>query len=245
MKSNAQLDYERNINMSNSIYELVEKYVGNNYQNNKDFIPKPLKNDKGFMLFSNDEYYLGKTDKFSKIAQKHFKKYPQRHRFYFFEKLNGNKNNIIFLLYNPSYATPEVNDPTINNCIKLANDNNFSTIEVLNVYSERNPNIKNLEKTDNNLNIKFIKQLLEKRENPVIVLAWGHKHIPHELYDFITSYSKRENFKILTAQKAGSKIQIRHPGNQGWCKLGGFKFAQLTSIKDISKTLEDLIRIKE
>ena len=72
MKSNAQLDYERNINMSNSIYELVEKYVGNNYQNNKAFIPKPLKNDKGFMLFSNDEYYLGKTDKFSKIAQKHF-----------------------------------------------------------------------------------------------------------------------------------------------------------------------------
>lgn len=54
MKSNAQLDYERNINMSNSIYELVEKYVGNNYQNNKAFIPKPLKNDKGFMLFSND-----------------------------------------------------------------------------------------------------------------------------------------------------------------------------------------------
>ena len=101
------------------------------------------------------------------------------------------------------------------------------------------------EKTDNNLNIEFIKQLLEKRENPVIVLAWGHKHIPHELYDFITSYSKRENFKILTAQKSGAKIQIRHPGNQGWCKLGGFKFAQLTSIKDISKTLEDLIRIKE
>ena len=245
MKSNAQLDYERNINMSNSIYELVEKYVGNNYQNNKDFIPKPLKNDKGFMLFSNDEYYLGKTDKFSKIAQKHFKKYPQRHRFYFFEKLNGNQNNIIFLLYNPSYATPEVNDPTINNCIKLANDNNFSTIEVLNVYSERNPNIKNLEKPDNNLNIEFIKQLLEKRGNSVVVLAWGHKHIPQELCNFITRYSKRENFKILTAQTAGSKIQIRHPGNQGWCRLGGFKVAQLTSIKDTNKTLEELIQIKE
>ena len=58
-------------------------------------------------------------------------------------------------------------------------------------------------------------------------------------------YKQQKNIKIITAQKPEAKIQIRHPGNQGWSRLGGFKYAQLTSINDTNKTLEDLIQVKK
>lgn len=205
-----------------------------------------LKNKEGFMLFSKDIYYKGKSEKFSKVAQNHFKKYPQQHRFYIYQKLPyDNKNNIVFILYNPSYATPEVNDPTINNCIYLANkDNRFSSVEILNVYSERNPNIKDLMGADNEQNIKFISELLNNRENSVIVLAWGQKNIPPAWKPILNSLRKNKNIEIIISTKSGTKIQIRHPGNQGWSRLGGLKkTAKLMPIKDINLTLEQLLKI--
>lgn len=235
--------------MTNSLCELIEKcktIKDKDYPNTKDFIVKPLlENNDGFMVFSNDKYYSDKTDTFSKIAQKHFKKFPQQHRFYIYQKLNDdNKNNIVFILYNPSYATPEVNDPTINNCIYLAKYNSFSSVEILNVYSERNPNIKDLMGADNEPNIKFISELLKKRKNSVIVLAWGHKNITSAWNPILNSLKENKNIGIIISTKSGTKIQIRHPGNQGWARLEGFKkTAKLTPIKDINLTLEQLLKI--
>lgn len=64
--------------MTNFLCELIEKCkVDNNYPNMKDFIVEPLslKDHNGFMIFSNDNYYLDKAESFSKIAQKHFKNF--------------------------------------------------------------------------------------------------------------------------------------------------------------------------
>jgi len=233
--------------MTDSICDLIEKCkLDKNPTSTKDFIVAPLlKDNDGFMIFSNDKYYSDKTDKFSKIAQKHFKKFPQRHRFYIYNKLNDNKkNNIIFILYNPSYATPEVNDPTINNCIYLAQkDGRFSSVEILNLYSERNPIIKNLAGANNKENINFISKLLEKRQkDSVIVLAWENKCIPSEWKKVINSQKDNKNFYIITSTKNEIKTQIRHPGNQGWSRLDGFKnTAKLINIKDTDLTLEELL----
>lgn len=200
--------------MTNSICNLIEKCkVDKNPTSTKDFIVEPLlKDNNGFMNFSNNKYYSDKTDKFSKIAQKHFKKFSQRHRFYIYNKLNNNNNkiNIIFILYNPSYATPEVNDPTINNCIYLAQkDGRFSNVEILNLYSERNPIIKNLIGANNKENINFISKLLEKRrKDSVIVLAWGNKCIPLEWKNIISSQKDNKNFYIITLTKNEIKTQI-------------------------------------
>ncbi len=231
--------------MTNPLCELIEKCKATeDYASTKDFIVEPLlKGKNGFMVFSNDKYYSDKTDKFSKIAQKHFKKFPQQHRFYIYNKLNNNeKCNIVFILYNPSYATPEINDPTINNCIYLAEkDGRFSSIEILNIYSERNPNINNLIGTNNQKNINFISQLLEKRKDSVIVLAWGNKSIPSEWIKVINSQMENKNIEIITSTKNGTKTQIRHPGNQGWSRLGGFKnTAKLINIRNTNLTLDDL-----
>lgn len=234
--------------MTDSLCKLIEKcktIKNKDYSNTEDFIVEPLlENNEGFMVFSNDKYYSDKTDKFSKIAQKHFKKFPQQHRFYIYNKLNNDeKLNIVFILYNPSYATPEVNDPTINNCIYLAEiDGRFSSIEILNLYSERNPNINNLTGTNNQKNISFISQLLEKRKDSVIVLAWGNKSIASEWINVINSQRENKNIEIITSTQKGTKTQIRHPGNQGWSCLGGFKnTAKLINIKNTNLTLDDLL----
>ena len=212
---------------------------------NIQYDPVNLQYKEGFMVFSKDDYYNGKSETFSKVAQKHFKKYPQQHRFYIYQKLNDDaKKNIVFILYNPSYATPDVNDPTINNCIYLAeNDKRFSSMEILNLYSERNPNIENLTGANNKQNIKFVSELLEKRESSVIVLAWGDKRIPIEWREILNSlWKKNNNIEIISSTKKGAKIQIRHPGNQGWSRLDGFKkTAKLINLKDINLPLENLI----
>lgn len=200
-----------------------------------------IKSSDGFMAFSDDKYYSETGKSFSNIAQKHFKEYPQQHRFYIYKKLNNeNNDNVIFILFNPSYATPDVNDPTINNCIDLSlKEKRFSSLEVINLYSERNPNVKELEKTNNSSNIKFVTKLLKKRTDSVIVLAWGKKKIPQEWQEIITTLSLNEKIEIIT--KNGIQTQIRHPGNQGWCNLGGFKHAKLINIKNENIVLKKLI----
>ena len=236
--------------MTNFLCELIERCKKDpNFPKIKDFTVEPLllKDHKGFMIFSNDNYYIDKTESFSKIAQKHFKDFPQRHRFYIYNKLNNkNGRNIIFILYNPSYANPLCNDPTINNCInKKKKYNEFSSVEILNIYSERNPKVNNLEGANNSLNIEFITELLRLRADSEIVLAWGNKHIPKEIHSFILNLQEEsKHISIITSTKPNTKMQIRHPGNQGWSRLGGFKnSAKLTNIKNEPITLKELLKV--
>lgn len=216
--------------------------------NKLDIKYEDFKYKEGFMLFSKDTYYKGKCKQFSKIAQKHFKEFSQQHRFYIYQKLpNDREKNIVFILYNPSYATPEVKDPTINNCIYLAKkDGRFSSIEIINLYSERNPNIKKLTGASNKQNISFITELLKQRKNSVVVLAWGNKYIPSEWKDIMNYLKENKNLEIIISTQKGTKEQIRHPGNQGWSCLNGFKkSAKLKSINKINVTLDNLLKYKK
>ena len=51
----------------------------------------------------------------------------------------------------------------------------------------------------------------------------------------IIDYKQQKNIKIITAQKPEAKIQIRHPGNQGWSRLGGFKYGSIGNSKNLSR----------
>lgn len=82
---------------------------------------------------------------------------------------------------------------------------------------------------------------MEKRKDSVIVLAWGNKSIPSEWIKVINSQRENKNIEIITSTKNGTKTQIRHPGNQGWSQLGGFKnTAKLINIRNTNLTLDDL-----
>lgn len=109
---------------------------------------------------------------------------------------------------------------------------------------ERNPNVKNLEGANNSLNIEFITELLKSKTDSAVVLAWGNKRIPEEIRSLILDLQKQnKNILIITPTNPEAKMKIRHPGNQGWCRLGGFNTAKLTNIKNEDITLEELIKV--
>ena len=75
------------------------------------------------------------------------------------------------------------------------------------------------------LNIRqfyFIKSFIEKRTDSDIVFAWGNKKLPKGWKEIITTLNNNKHIKIISSKSSHKNI-IRHPGNQGWSKLKGFK----------------------
>lgn len=178
--------------------------------------------------------------------KKEVKKYAQKldvegmlykYRIYYKNIWNdvNNPKLLTFIMLNPSYANQYANDPTINNCIKIAKKEKHDGIEIINKYSLRHPVFNE------------IKDKLSKEGNPQdlnynefaqcndIVLAWGNKCFSREeninLFDKIINHKSVYilNAKVNINNKY-NKMQIRHPDNRAWTRLGGIKNAKLQKI---------------
>ena len=210
---------------------------------------QPEKNRKGFMVFAE------KVDNFEMDAL-----YPYRRRYYYVEKLNDNENGkkIIFVLFNCSTSNPDKLDATVKNCGLLAKKNNYSQIEVLNLFSVRNSNVDEINEDDlinDDFNFKFITELLKSRKNCNIVLAWGYGKeskkmksskankdiiIVNKIEKFrrnISNFKTHNNIKYLSykfdTEEKDNYLKQRHPGNFAWNSIGGFKnFAVLTDYNE-------------
>ena len=73
-------------------------------------------------------------------------------------------------MFNPSTATHLSNDPTINNCKKIAEENNYDSFEVFNLLTIRDPNIKRAIKNTNSKMMlddenfkKYLEEMLEEK----------------------------------------------------------------------------------
>lgn len=133
--------------------------------NQDGFVYEPLKCNYGFMVFSEEKY----TPSLQKLSD-----YQYKHRYYCYEKFNNqNDKNVIFVLFNPSSACPTKADPTIKNCRFLA-EKQYGSMEIINVFSERTPKVKEIQTDDNTLNFEFIKLLLNERKDTDVVIAWGY-----------------------------------------------------------------------
>ena len=164
-----------------------------------------------------------------------------KYRIYYKNIWNNVKNPklLTFIMLNPSYANQYKNDPTINNCIKVAqNEKKFDGIEILNKYSLRHPVYKEIE------------DILQKEGNPKkisyddfaqcndIILAWGNKcFLQEENKKLFNKIINHNSVYILNANKESlitfdkyNKSQIRHPDNRAWTRLGGIKNAKLQKI---------------
>ena len=180
--------------------------------------------------------------------KKEVKKYAQKldvdgmlykYRIYYKNIWNdvNNPKLLTFIMLNPSYANQYANDPTINNCIKIAREK-YDGIEIINKYSLRHPVFNE------------IKDKLVNEGNPQdldydkftqfedIVLAWGNKCFSQKenkkLFDKIIAH---ESVYILNASKKSkitldkyNELQIRHPDNRAWTRLGSIKNAKLQKI---------------
>lgn len=174
----------------------------------------------GFMIFSEEKYE-------SKIER--LKDCQYKNRYYYYEKFKCEGKNIIFIMFNPSSACPNSDDPTIRNCRKLVEDK-YGSMEIINIFSERNPDVKSINCDDNSKNLKFINEFLKNRKGTEVVLAWGYG----KKKDYATRIEKIENLlndftklKITIKKEALEEIQNydRHPTPPAWSIFNGFENA--------------------
>ena len=133
-------------------------------------------------VFKKDEIYESKGSisdwLWTRLVVKKSKKdktgIRYKHRVYYrniFEKANETKI-LTIVMFNPSYANQYSNDGTINNCIKIAKDNGYNCIEVINMLTVRDPDIiRAINEPDNNA-IDFIK-VKDYFRGKDVLLAWG------------------------------------------------------------------------
>jgi hypothetical protein len=195
----------------------------------------PLKYALGFMVLSKEPYNpqlksLGET-------------YQNKHRYYYYEKFNddANKKEALFIMFNPSKANPKNDDQTIKNCRKLVQDE-YKSMEIINLFSERNPKVKEIDNDingeTNKLNNEFIKTLLKERQkaNWHIILAWGAKKVLNEdLFEILRKFEHKYKLGVKDKNQAKYNFRediFRHPDNRAWCKCGGIKNAELEQIKN-------------
>ena len=96
-----------------------------------------------------------------------------RHRVYYRDEFAGNKKTLTIIMFNPSTATHITNDPTINNCKEIAKEGKYDSIEIINLLTIRDPDIKRaINAENNNINID-LEDLKECLQNKNILIAWG------------------------------------------------------------------------
>ena len=191
------------------------------------FVFKKLKfNQKGFAIFSKETYEPNESK---------LKDYQAKYRYYYYEKLNssnGKNGSLVYLMFNPAAASPYKDDATIKNCKKLAENNEYGSIEIINLFAERNPVIKDLNLNESNFNNEFIQEFINKRKDINIVIACGKtqgKKHSEKICNLIKSctnkYIIQINGKNELKQDSSNKdlcLINRHPANQPWSKYGGF-----------------------
>lgn len=174
----------------------------------------------GFMIFSEEKYE-------SKIER--LKDCQYRNRYYYYEKFKNEGKNIIFIMFNPSSACPNSDDPTIRNCRKLVEDK-YGSMEIINIFSQRNPNVKKIAKDKNKENLEFIEEFLKNRKGTEVVIAWGYgkekDYIEKvgEVKKLLNDFTK---LKITIKKEALEEIQNygRHPAPPAWSIFNGFENA--------------------
>lgn len=203
----------------------------NNFQTNELEKEKPIdsliytplnykEHNYGFMIFSEEEY----EPKIEKLKDCQYK-----NRYYYYEKFKNEGKNIIFVMFNPSSACPNSDDPTIRNCRKLIEDK-YGSMEIINIFSERNPDVKSISGDDNSKNLEFIDKFLKARKGTEVVVAWGYGKEKdytekiNKVKDLLKGFTK---LKITIKKEALEEIQNygRHPAPPAWSIFNGFENA--------------------
>ena len=233
--------------MTNALCDLIEKCkTTGDYTSTEEFCPKKLdieninkkftksSNDikvkDGFMIFSKDNYNDSTINNFKNKNK--FSKYKYMHRYYALYKIAENDGKTLtFILYNPSYANPEEIDDTIYNCLKLAKKNDYSNVEILNLFSLRQTEsvTEDLMK-ENKLNSEFLENYIGSKkhdENYSFVAAWGrgkeNSKKTKEYCQKIYAHLKEKDTYYIGINTDNIKQQInRHPDNRVWNGMGGF-----------------------
>ena len=189
------------------------------------------KNNYGFMVFSEEETEIKSDCKY-------------KHRYYYYEELNKkNGKNIIFIMFNPSTASPGKDDQTIRNCRTLVEEK-YKSMEIINIFSERSSKEGKFADDDlKNNNLDFIEEFLnmynDNRNEQEVVIAWGYakdKDYPTRIKNIMKKLEGFTKKKITVRRKALIKAKnlARHPNQAFW---KGFD-EKLKDFNEIAKITE-------
>ena len=222
------------MNVENVVNE-IENIKSTNFlpemqtDNENEVIYTPLNYKKcnfGFMVFSKEKTEIKSDCKY-------------KHRYYYYENFGNNKDkNIIFIMFNPSTACPDKDDPTIRNCRSLVKDE-YKSMEIINIFSERNSEPSKIQDSDDVNNSAFVKEFLSRFKNPKEqkgVSAGGYakdknyKNKIDEINELLNSFSK---YKITVKEDAlrNSQDLARHP-NQAFWKGFNNEFVNIAEITE-------------
>lgn len=160
------------------------------------------------------------------------------------------KKNIICFGINPSTATPEKLDKTIQNVVKIAENNGYDGWIMLNVYPKRETQsallqqiCKDFAQTDyHKNNLKVISDILNCEKEPSVWCAWGNSIMnASELYGYLQDIYEllsKKNIKWLELKGMRTKSgHPRHPSRvRHSCKLAEFE--------DFAKYMEQILSSK-
>jgi hypothetical protein len=135
------------------------------------------------------------------------------HRYWLSRDWSGDGcHSLGFVMYNPSLADGETNDPTITRCIGFAKREGYDGINVCNLHSYVTPYPRNLARDTDPENLKALSSLADyaSKTNTPIVCAWGSSIIDKNVdLDFIQMCrNKGVTLKCLGRNRSGSP---KHP----------------------------------
>ena len=224
--------------MEDTLYAKIKNYSNERYVEklDEDYVFCPLNKNSlkdfnikdGFMVFSKQEFD-SENEKYKVKFKKDF--YPM-HRFYAKYELDKEfEKKLVFILFNPSTANPQALDDTIKNCLILANNEKYSEVEVINLFSYRNSSVTTECRNNNQINKTFILELLKHRTQNDIVLGWGvgkenpNHHLHNDIDDIIKKISEidLEKKKVISINTDTITKYSHHPNPQVWRSLGPFE----------------------
>lgn len=187
------------------------------------------KNNYGFMVFSEEETEIKSDCKY-------------KHRYYYYEEFkNKNGKNIIFIMFNPSTASPGKDDQTIRNCRTLVEEK-YKSMEIINIFSERSSKEGKFADDDlKNNNLDFIEEFLKIYKNnqneQEVVIAWGYakdKAYPQKIKKISEQLKGFTKKKIIVQNGALEEAQnlARHPNQPFWKGFGEKSFDEIAEITE-------------
>ena len=161
-----------------------------------------------------------------------------KHRYYARYDLNSNnayKGSLVFIMFNPSTASPDKLDDTIKNCLILAKKEGYKQVEILNLYSYRNSEVSKICTEDNEINKSFVEDFIDNNKEADYVLAWGYgkennnvfkkcvNELKSKIYEKENGQRKIKNIYTIGVDLIKINNYNHHPCRTAWSGMGKFE----------------------
>ncbi len=132
------------------------------------------------------------------------------YRYLLWREWDSNLKTVSFIMFNPSRADAEINDPTITRCINFAKSWGYGRLEVVNLFAYRTSKPSLLKQAVEPIgkdNDRYIVEAVKRSDK--VILAWGNHGTWQKQDLYVLQLLK--NYKHLYSLGITKKGCPRHP----------------------------------